>query len=158
MKNLVAVCIVSLIFAALVIQKKLLEKTMNIIPPKADKISKILEIHGDVREDNYYWLNDRDNEEVIDYLERENDYYEKMTAHTKKFKNDLFEEMKGRIKEDDSSVPYKLNGYYYITRYEKGKDYPIYTRKKGSLDAEEEILFNVNEMAEGHAYLQLKRY
>jgi oligopeptidase B len=92
---------------------------------------------------------------VIDYLERENDYYDKMTAHTDAFKQDLFEEMKGRIKEDDASVPYKLNGYYYITRFETGKDYPIYTRKKGSLDAEEEILFDVNEMAEGHSYYNL---
>jgi oligopeptidase B len=78
-----------------------------------------------------------------------------MTAHTKKFKEDLFEEMKARIKEDDESVPYKLNGYYYITRYETGKDYPIYTRKKGSLDATEEILFDVNEMAKGHSYYNL---
>ncbi|GHC52262.1 oligopeptidase B [Ulvibacter litoralis] len=131
---------------------------MNITPPKADKIAKNLEIHGDSREDNYYWLNQREDEEVIDYLERENDYYDKMTAHTKKFKEDLFEEMKGRIKEDDESVPYKLNGYYYITRYEKGKDYPIYTRKKGTLEAPEEIIFNVNEMAEGHSYYNLNGF
>jgi oligopeptidase B len=78
-----------------------------------------------------------------------------MTAHTKDFQGDLFEEMKGRIKEDDQSVPYKLRGYFYITRYEKGKDYPIYTRKKGSLDAAEEILFDVNEMAKGHSYYNL---
>ncbi len=129
---------------------------MNIIPPKADKKEKHLEIHGDVRIDNYYWLNERENEEVIDYLERENDYYNKMTAHTKDFQNDLFEEMKGRIKEDDASVPYFYNGYYYITRYEAGKDYPIHSRKKGSLDAEEEIMFNVNEMAEEYAYYSLR--
>lgn len=144
-----------LIFAAACNSKETSEKQMNIIPPKADKISKNLEMHGDVREDNYYWLNDRENEEVIDYLERENDYYDKMTAHTKTFKADLFEEMKSRIKEEDASVPYLLNGYYYITRYEKGKDYPIYTRKKGSLKAAEEILFNVNEMAKGHSYYNL---
>jgi oligopeptidase B len=128
---------------------------MDIIPPKADKIDKHFEIHNDIRIDPYYWLNDRDNEKVIDYLERENDYYEKMTAHTKDFQKDLFEEMKGRIKEDDESVPYFYNGYYYQTRYEKGKDYPLYIRKKGNLEAEEEILFNVNEMAEGHAYYHL---
>ena len=92
---------------------------------------------------------------LFDYLERENDYYEKMTAHTKNFQKDLFEEMKSRIKEDDESVPYKLNGYFYITRFEKGKDYPIYTRKKGALDAKEEVLFNVNEMAEGYSYYKL---
>ena len=93
----------------------------------------ILEKHGDKRIDPYYWLNDRENPEVIDYLNKENEYYEKMTAHTKAFQKDLFEEMKSRIKEDDESVPYFYNGYYYITRFEKGKDYPIYARKKGSL-------------------------
>ena len=83
---------------------------MEINPPKADKIEKILEIHNDIRVDPYYWLNDRNNEEVIDYLERENDYYEKMTAHSRDFQKKLFEEMKGRIKEDDESVPYMYNG------------------------------------------------
>src|SRR5690606_42146496 len=78
-----------------------------------------------------------------------------MTAHNKKFKEDLFEEMKARIKDDDESVPYKLNGYYYITRYETEKDYPLHTRKKGSLDATEEILFDVNEMPKGHSYYNL---
>jgi oligopeptidase B len=129
---------------------------MKTQPPIAAKHEERLEIHGDVRIDNYYWLNDRSNDEVIDYLERENDYYEKMTAHTKSFKASLFEEMKERIKEDDQSVPYFYNGYYYITRYETGKDYPIHSRKKGSLDAPEEIMFNVNEMSEGYAYYSLK--
>ncbi|MBV1923527.1 MAG: S9 family peptidase [Flavobacteriaceae bacterium] len=155
MKNLVVFSIVTIIFAASCNTKTTSKKSMNIVPPKADKVEKHLELHGDVRVDNYYWLNDKDDDEVIDYLERENDYYEKMTAHTKDFQKDLFEEMKSRIKEDDESVPYKLNGYYYITRFEKGKDYPIYTRKKDSLEAEEEILFNVNEMAEGHSYYKL---
>jgi len=155
MKNLVVFSIVTIIFAASCNTKTTSKKSMNIVPPKADKVEKHLELHGDVRVDNYYWLNDKDDDEVLDYLERENDYYEKMTAHTKDFQKDLFEEMKSRIKEDDESVPYKLNGYYYITRFEKGKNYPIYTRKKDSLEAEEEILFNVNEMAEGHSYYKL---
>ncbi|GGB80863.1 oligopeptidase B [Flavobacterium suaedae] len=124
-------------------------------PPKAAIKPTELEKHGDVRVDNYYWLNERENPEVIAYLEKENEYYEKMTEHTKEFRKDLYEEMKGRIKEDDSSVPYFYNGYYYITRYEKGKDYPIYSRKKGSLDAKEEIMFDCNEMAKGHSYFKL---
>lgn len=127
----------------------------NIKAPVAEKKEKLLEMHGDVRIDNYYWLNERENEEVIDYLERENDYFKKMTAHTHNLQQNLFEEMKARIKEDDASVPYFYNGYYYITRFETGKDYPIYSRKKGSLDAPEEIMFNVNEMAEGHNYYNL---
>jgi len=125
------------------------------VVPSVKKISKTLEIHNDVRIDNYYWLNDRENPEVIDYLNAENDYTKVMMAHTEAFQKNLFEEMKGRIKEDDSTVPYKLNGYWYITKYETGKDYPIYLRKKGSLDAEAEILFDCNEMAKNHSYFSL---
>ena len=128
---------------------------LNPKAPIAPVKPKKLEKHGDVRIDNYFWLNDRENPEVIDYLNKENDYYHTVTASTKDFQTALFEEMKGRIKEDDESVPYLYNGYYYITRFEKGQDYPIYSRKKGSLDAAEEIMFNCNEMAKGHKYFQL---
>lgn len=131
------------------------EMTTIITPPIAAIKPKTLEKHGVVRTDNYYWLNERENPEVIDYLNKENEYYNAMTAHTKQFQADLFEEMKTRIKEDDSSVPYLYNGYYYITRYEKGKDYPIYARKKGNLEAAEEIMFDCNEMAKGFSYFQL---
>ena len=124
-------------------------------PPLAKQISKELKIHGDVRIDEFYWLNDRENPEVIDYLNKENDYYKQETKHTKNFQEDLFEEMKSRIKKDDSSVPYKYNGYWYITKYEKGKDYPIYTRKKESLDSIEELLFDCNIMAKDHSYFRL---
>lgn len=127
----------------------------NFSPPIADKISYQHKIHDHIRVDNYYWMNQRDNPEVVDYLERENDYYQKMTAHTLSFQDQLYNEMRGRIKEDDNSVPYFLNGYWYITRYELNKDYPIYTRKKGALTAEEEILFDCNKMAEGHDYFRL---
>ena len=124
-------------------------------PPLAKQIPKKLTIHDDVRIDEFYWLNDRENPEVIDYLNKENDYYNAHTAHTKDFQVSLFEEMKSRIKEDDSSVPYKYNGYWYITKFEKGKDYPIYIRKKESLTASEELLFDCNEMAKGHSYFRL---
>tara|TARA_B110001450_G_scaffold39576_1_gene35408 strand:+ start:1154 stop:3214 length:2061 start_codon:yes stop_codon:yes gene_type:complete len=123
--------------------------------PLAKQIPKNLTIHDDVRVDEFYWLNDRENPEVIDYLNKENDYYNAHTAHTKDFQVSLFEEMKSRIKEDDSSVPYKYNGYWYITKFEKGKDYPIYIRKKESLTASEELLFDCNEMAKGHSYFRL---
>jgi len=124
-------------------------------PPIAKKIPKELISHGDVRVDDYFWLNERDNGEVLDYLHLENDYFEKMTAHTKKLENKLFEEMRSRIKEDDESVPYKYNGYWYIVKYETGKDYPIYTRKKETLEAKEELLFDCNEMAKGHGFFKL---
>jgi oligopeptidase B len=124
-------------------------------PPIAKIIPKKLKKHKEVRVDNYFWLNDRENPEVIDYLNQENAYYQAKTAHTKDFQVVLFEEMKSRIKEDDQSVPYLYNGYYYITRFEKGQDYPIYSRKKESLSANEEILFNCNEMAKDKPYFQL---
>ena len=127
----------------------------KIQPPIAKIIPKKLDKFGDVRIDNYFWLNDRKNPEVIDYLNKENTYYKKMTAHTKVFQKVLFEEMKARIKEEDESVPYLYNGYYYITRFEAGKDYPIYSRKKESLSAKEEIMFDCNKLAKGHAYFQL---
>jgi len=129
---------------------------MDVPSPVANKKPKKLEKHGDVRIDNYYWLNDRENPEVIAYLETENAYYRKMTSHTEEFQMELFQEMKSRIKEDDSSVPYKLNGYYYLTRYETGKEYPIYARRKESLEADEEILFDCNELAKGHEFYNLR--
>ena len=130
-------------------------KISNINPPVAKKVPEILSIHNDERIDNYFWMNNKEDEDIISHLEAENNYCDAMMAHTKDFQNDLFEEMKARIKEDDESVPYKYNGYWYITKFEKGKDYPIYTRKKESLEATEELLFDCNSMAEGHTYFKL---
>lgn len=127
----------------------------NLFPPKAKKIPKKLEAHNDVRMDEFYWLNDRENQEVLNYLRAENDYTKSIMKHTEKLQEELFEEMKARIKEDDQSVPYKFNGYWYLTRFEKGKDYPIYSRKKETLDAPEELLFDCNEMAKEHTYFSL---
>ena len=127
---------------------------VNVTPPVAKKIPKKLTIHDDTRIDNYYWLNERENPEVIDYLKAENEYTKAILKPTEKFQEELFQEMKSRIKETDESVPYEKNGYFYYTRYEEGKEYPIYCRKKGSLESEEMILLNVNEMAEGHEYFR----
>lgn len=127
----------------------------KIQPPKAKKIPKELEIHNDVRIDDYFWLNNRKDKEVIKYLKAENTYYDAMTAKHKKFENSLFEEMKARIKEDDESVPYKYNGYWYIVKYETGNDYPIYFRRKETLTNPDELLFDCNKMAEGYEYFKL---
>ena len=151
MKSINLLAAICLIFATACNSNK---ETMP-TPPVAKKIPTNLEKHGDVRVDNYYWLNDRENPEVIEYLNQENDYYDEVTKHTKDFQNNLFEEMKSRIKEDDSSVPYFYNQYWYYTRFETGKQYPIFCRKKGNLESVEEVMFNVNEMAEGHDYFQL---
>lgn len=126
-----------------------------IIPPDAKQIAKELTIHGDTRIDNYYWLNERENPEVIAYLEAENNYTKAILKPTEKFQEDLFNEMKSRIKEDDESVPYKENGYFYYTRYETGKEYPIYCRKKENPEAPEEILLDVNKMADRFEYFHV---
>ncbi len=125
-------------------------------PPVANKIPKELTIHNHTRIDNYFWLNDRENPEVINYLKEENKYTETILKSTEKFQEDLFHEMKSRIKETDESVPYNKNGYFYYSRYEEGKEYPIYCRKKGYLEADEEIMLNVNEMAQGYEYYQVR--
>jgi len=123
--------------------------------PVAAKKAKELTIHGHTRVDNYYWLRERENPEVIAYLEAENAYRESVMKGTEQFQKDLFDEIVGRIKQDDESVPYKENGYFYYTRYEEGKEYPIFCRKLETLEADEEILANVNEMAEGYSYYQV---
>lgn len=147
------VCLLSITFATSCQNQKDTMTSTN--APIAKKVAKELEKHGDVRIDDYYWMNDREDPEVIAYLEAENNYYNKLTAHTKDFQDSLFLEMKSRIKEDDSSVPYKKIGYWYIRRYETGKEYPIYSRKKEVETAKEEIMFDGNEMAEGHEYFHL---
>ncbi len=121
-------------------------------PPKAKKIPKELTIHGDTRTDNYYWLNDKKDQEVIDYLTAENKYKDAILKPTKKFQEKLFKEIVGRIKQTDMSVPYKKDGYWYFSKYKKGKEYPIYLRKKGSLKAKQEIILDVNKLAKGHKY------
>jgi len=131
------------------------KKAEEIKPPVAKKIKKELTLHGDTRIDDYYWLKERDNPEVIDYLEAENEYLKTVLKHTEPLKEKLYDEIIGRIKQTDMSVPYKEQGYYYYTRYEEAKEYPIYCRKKGSLEAEEEILLNVNEMAEGYKFFHV---
>jgi len=127
----------------------------QITPPDVAKKPKQLEKHGQIRTDDYYWLNERENPEVIAYLEAENAYAEQALASADDLRKNLFQEIKGRIKETDLSVPYFLNAYFYYSRFEEGKEYPIYCRKKGSLDAAEEIMVDVNQMAEGHEFYSL---
>ena len=114
-----------------------------------------LEKHGHTRVDPYYWLNDRDNPQVINYLNAENEYLAATFAHTNDLQSRLFDEIKGRIKEDDSSVPFFENGFWYYTRFEEGKDYPIFCRKKENLEAEEDIMLDANILAEEHEYFSI---
>jgi len=123
--------------------------------PSATKKPQLLEIHGHQRQDPYYWMNDRENPEVNDYLNAENAYLKEVMKPTEVLQNQLFEEMKGRIKEQDESVPYFKSGYFWYTRYEKGSEYPIFCRKLGSLEALEEIILDVNTLAIGKSYYQV---
>jgi oligopeptidase B len=124
-------------------------------PPVAAVKPQRLEAHGQVRIDEYYWLRERDNPEVIRYLEAENAYTKAVMAHTEALQERLFEEMKGRVRQDDRSVPYRQGGYFYYTRFEEGKDYPIYARKRGSLGAPEEIMLDGNALAQGKPFFQV---
>ena len=128
------------------------------MPPRAPKKQQLLEIHADKRIDNYFWLNQRDTPEVLSYLEAENEYFTYKTKHTEAFQKALFKEMKSRIKEDDESVPYKYNGYWYFSRFQEGKEYPIYLRRADQPNAQEEILFEVNQMAQGHKFYQFAEF
>lgn len=129
----------------------------TIAAPICEKSPRQLIAHADTITDNYYWLNDYfkkgpDSNKVIDYLKAENNYFDTMMAGTKALQDKLYIEMKARIKEKDETVPVFKNGYFYYTRVVEGKDYYLYCRKKGTLDAKEELLLDVNAMAEGHSY------
>jgi len=134
-----------------------------LLPPVADKIPHELTLHGDSRIDPYYWMRlsdqqknspdpDAQTRKVLDYLQAENVYKDSILSNTKPLQEKLYQEITGRIKQDDSSVPYLKNGYWYYTRFDEGDEYPIYCRKKGYLNAEEEILLNVNVLARGYDY------
>ncbi len=125
-------------------------------PPRAEARPTELEKHGHVRVDPYYWLRERDNPEVIAYLEAENAYLDGVLGHTDAMQGELFDEIVGRIKQDDESVPYEDGGYYYYWRYPEGGEYRIYARRQGSLDAPEQVMVDGNQMAEGHEFFSLR--
>jgi len=124
-------------------------------PPMAEKIKKELTIHNHTRVDNYYWLNQRDNPKVIDYLNAENQYLKAVMKHTEPLQEKLYNEMAGRLKPNDATTPFKDNGYYYYKRFNLGQEYPVYCRKKGTQEAPEEIMLELNEMAKGYKYYHI---
>ncbi len=135
-----------------------IHQTMSQTPPVAKKQPKTTTIHGDTLVDNYFWLREKSNPEVIDYLKAENEYTAAIMKPTEQFQTALYQEMLRRIKETDLSVPYPKGGYWYYTRTEQGQQYPIYCRKKGSLKAKEEILLDMNEMAKGKPFLSIAAF
>ncbi len=127
-------------------------------PPVAQKMPVTLTTAEHERIDNYFWLNERENPQVIAYLEKENAYTKAMMHDTETFQERLFSEITSRIKQDDQSVPYFKNGYFFYTRYEKDGEYPVYCRRKGTMDAAEEVLLNGNVLAQGHSYFHVGNY
>src|SRR6202795_5164934 len=124
-------------------------------PPVAKKIPKVDILHGDIRQDDYFWLREKDNPDVLAYLRAENAYTDEVTAGRQAFQESLYQEMLARIKEDDSSVPYRRGGYFYYSRTEKGKQYPIYCRKKGTIEAPEQVVIDVNDLAKGERFMSV---
>ena len=137
------------------VQPSLFQPQAYTVPHPEKKPKELLSASGDKRIDEYYWLNERDNPAVAQYLEAENRYADSVLAPLAAFSERLFEELKARIKQDDNSVPYLKNGYWYYTRFETGKEYPLYCRKKGALEEGEEIMLDVNELAKGHAFCEV---
>ncbi len=122
--------------------------------PRAEKKPQKLEMHGDVRTDDYFWMNNRENPQVIAHLNAENSYTQSVLSKAGDLEGEIFNELKSRIKEDESFAPVKDGEFYYSAKYEVGQQYPIYFRRKGSLTAPEEILLNVPELAKGHSFYQ----
>ncbi len=124
-------------------------------PPAAKKVPHMQTLHGDTLNDDYFWLRERENPEVRKFLEAENAYTDQVMRPTEPFQKTLYDEMLARIKETDLTVPYRDDGWYYYSRTEKGKQYPIYCRKKGSLEAKEEVYLDVNELAKGERFMSV---
>jgi oligopeptidase B len=124
-------------------------------PPVAEKVAKEFHEFEGIRVDDYYWLKERENPKVVEYLKAENDYLQAVMKPTEELQEKLYRELVGRIKQTDMSVPYRDNGYYYYSRYEEGKEYPVYCRKKENLEAPEEVLINAAEMAEGQPFFSV---
>ncbi|HBP87873.1 MAG TPA: oligopeptidase B, partial [Nitrospiraceae bacterium] len=124
-------------------------------PPRAKRVPHRLERHGHVRTDEYYWLRDRENPEVLAYLQAENEYAATLGSHTRELEQTIFEEIKGRIQPTDLSVPFRMGDFWYYIRYEKGKEYALYCRKEKSLTSPETIMIDGNELAQGHDYFSV---
>src|ERR1035437_3086427 len=127
-------------------------------PPVAKKVPHVTEVNGHKMEDDYFWLRDKPNPEVRAYLEAENGYTDAVMKPTEAFQKKLYDEMLGRIKETDVEVPYKEGEYFYYVRTEAGKQYPIRCRRKGGMDATEEVVLDVNEMAKGQVCMTVNEY
>src|SRR5437763_12730476 len=154
MKKMVA-CFVILTLFSMVNTMTTAQENHAVKPPVARKSPKVTTIHGDTLVDDYAWMREKNNPEVLAHLEAENAYTDAVMKPTEAFQEALYKEIVGRIKETDVNVPYKNGDYFYYSRTEQGKQYPILCRKRGSLDAKEEVYLDLNELAQGLKYLGL---
>lgn len=155
MKNLLITCVLMAMFAACTKKQGMTKMTIEgLNAPIATEKPYAMTLHGDTRTDNYYWLRERENSEVINYLKAENAYTDHVMAAIKPFQKKLFDELKGRIKENDESVPYKDGNYLYYNRFVEGGEYPIYCRKKVA-EGKEEVLLDGNKMGKGESYFSI---
>src|SRR5215831_9632048 len=127
-------------------------------PPVAERLAHPVTMHGDTRPDDYYWMKDKKDPRVIHYLDAENAYADSMTAGSKGLQQTLYAEMLGRIQQTDLTVPYRKGDFLYYTRTEEGKQYPYYCRRKGTMDAPEQLLLDLNSLAEGHKFMAVDVY
>src|SRR5688572_18982795 len=149
-KLLIVICLTMTIAAA-----KSGKSRKEPTPPIATKKPKEIVTHGDKRIDDYFWLREKTNKQVIAYLNAENEYADQIMAGTEKFQNKLYKEILGHLKQTDQSAPVRRGEFYYYRRTEKGKNYPIFCRKKRSLDAKEEVILDVNKIAKGHKFFSI---
>ena len=144
-----------LVLALSIVGSAFADDTVGVRPPVANKVPHKIELHGDTRSDDYFWLKDKKNPDVIKHLEAENAYTTATTKRTEKLRDTLYKEMLGRIKQTDRAVPVRENGYWYYSRTEEGKQYPIYCRKKKTLEAAEEVILDGNDLAKGEKFLSV---
>jgi oligopeptidase B len=152
MKSLRTIVLILFITTIIIGCSKSKENEENMVPPQAEKIPRELTIHGHTRVDPYYWLNERNNPKVLEHLKAENAYRDTMLKPMETLQKKLYKEIISRIKQDDQTVPYYDNGYYYYKRYEKGEEYPVHARKQEKISATEEVMLNVPDMAKGKDY------
>jgi hypothetical protein len=157
-RSLPPLCAALLLCAALVNVMAQQNGNPTANPPAARKVPKSMTTNGDTRVDNYFWLREKSNPEVVSYLEAENAYTTAYMKPTEEFQQKLYAELLGRIKQTDTNVPYRLGDYFYYTRTEEGKQYPIFCRKRLDRDAREEVTLDVNELAKGQKFMSIGAY
>jgi oligopeptidase B len=143
------------VIPALLLAPSILAAPVAVAPPVAEKKPHFTVTHGDTLRDDYFWMREKTNPAVVKYLEAENAYTDAVMEPTRPLQDQLYTEMLGRVKETDENVPYRKGGYFYYSRTEQGKQYPIQCRRKGSMDAPEQVMLDLNEMGKGHAFISI---